>query len=207
MTKMVRILWHWTAGTHKANSVDKKSYHYIIEGDGTVVTGNHPVSANALGKRLVSGQYAAHTLSLNSGSIGVSLAAMAGAVESPFSTGQYPITAAQVAALVELTEKLGKVYNIPVSPTTMLSHAEVEKTLGVKQKNKWDITYLPGYGKKSPKEIGDILRKMVAARSSVKPSTFLDVPKAIDYVLEAEKPIKQAFSIARWLRRLFGGGK
>lgn len=204
---MKRIIWHWTAGTHKANSVDKKSYHYIIEGDGTVVTGNHPVSANALGKRLVSGQYAAHTFNLNSGSIGVSLAAMAEAVESPFNAGQYPITAAQVAALVELTEKLGKVYNIPVSPTTMLSHAEVEKTLGVKQKNKWDITYLPGYGKKSPKEIGDILRKMVATRSSVKPSTFLDVPKAIDYVLEAEKPIKQAFSIARWLKRLFGGGK
>ena len=203
---MKRLIWHWTAGTHKANSVDKKSYHFIIEGDGTVVKGNFPVSANAPGKKLISGQYAAHTLGLNSGSIGISLAAMAGAQESPFKTGSYPITTAQVASLVSLSHKLGLEYKIPVSPLTMLSHAEVEKTLGVKQKNKWDITYLPGYGKRSAKDTGDILRGMVKAYSSTAPhaAKLLDVPSVVDQLIAAEKPVKQAVGFLTWFKSLFG---
>lgn len=172
---MKRIVLHWTAGGYKANSIDLAAYHFVIEGDGTVKTGTHPVSAN---KAPLSKKYAAHTLNCNSDSIGVSVAAMKDAVEAPFKTGPCPITTQQLAALVVKVASLAKEYKIPVTPSTILTHAEVEKTLGIKQKNKWDITYLPGFGKKTPKEIGDILRKMISnkvAQENVAPKpTLLD---------------------------------
>ena len=34
MSRLKRIIIHWTAGNYKANATDKKSYHYIVEGDG-----------------------------------------------------------------------------------------------------------------------------------------------------------------------------
>lgn len=158
---MERIIWHWSAGGHKANATDKKHYHIIIEGDANVVLGNHPISAN----EVIDGPYAAHTRSLNTGSIGVALAAMRGAKERPFSPGPSPITDAQVEALVEQTAKLCRQFNIPVTRQTVLSHAEVEPTLGVKQRNKWDITWLPGMTKVGdPVAIGDALRTKVDAK-------------------------------------------
>ena len=55
---MKRIVMHWTAGGHKANATDKDHYHLLIEGDGNVVYGNKPISANAAP---LSKNYAAHT--------------------------------------------------------------------------------------------------------------------------------------------------
>lgn len=159
---MRRIVWHWTAGGYKASAEDRRAYHYIIEGDGSVVQGDHPVSANA--GPLKSGAYAAHVANLNTGSIGVSLAAMADATERPFNPGKYPITQTQVDTLVPLLAALCREYDIPVSPQTVLSHAEVQATLGVPQANKWDVTWLPGYsGVQSPRVVGDAIRAKVAA--------------------------------------------
>jgi hypothetical protein len=87
--------------------------------------------------------YAAHTLNCNSGSIGVSLCGMAGAVESPFSAGKSPITREQWDALAGVLADLCRRYAIPVTPATVLSHAEVQSTLGIKQRGKWDIARLP----------------------------------------------------------------
>jgi hypothetical protein len=138
---MKRIIWHWTAGTHKASKTDREHYHFIIEGDGTVVPGNKPPEANLSTK---DGDYAAHTKGCNTGAIGIAVAAMRGAVERPFSAGPSPITPAQMKALVDLTAKLSRQYGIPVTPETILSHAEVQDTLGIAQRGKWDITWLPG---------------------------------------------------------------
>lgn len=206
---MKKIILHWTAGAYKANSVDLAAYHFVIEGDGTVIKGKFPVSANAPGVPLVTGKYAAHTAGANGGAIGVSLAAMHGAVESPFKTGPYPITPAQVAALVKLVAELSAQYNIPVTRSTILTHAEVQGTLGIKQKNKWDIVWLPGYGKRSATEIGDILRSMIVNYRSAKalPSKALDLQGADDLLAEAEKPIKEARGFLKWLMSLFGGRK
>ena len=166
MANMSRIVWHWSAGGHKANATDKERYHIIIEGDANVVLGDHPISANEVLKNPNdSSTYAAHTRSLNTGSIGVALAAMRGAKERPFSPGPSPITDAQVEALVEQTAKLCRQFNIPVTRQTVLSHAEVEPTLGVKQRNKWDIMWLPGMTKVGdPVAIGDALRTKVDAK-------------------------------------------
>ena len=136
---MKRIIFHWSAGTHKASELDKKHYHFIVEGDGTVVTGKYKPEDNL---STADGVYAAHTLNCNKDSIGISLACMAGAVEAPFSSGKYPMTKAQWDAGVALGAKLAKLYKIPVSTKTVLSHAEVQGTLGIKQKGKWDFTRL-----------------------------------------------------------------
>ena len=162
---MKRVVMHWSGGGHKANGTDKRAYHVIIEGDGTVVRGNSPISANAHISRPNDGStYAAHTRGLNTGSIGVSLAAMRGAVERPFNAGPSPITPAQVDKLVEVVADLCREYGIPVTPETVLTHAEVQPRLGIAQRNKWDIMWLPGMSQAGdPLAIGDGLRDRIRA--------------------------------------------
>lgn len=160
---MKRIIWHWTAGAGKASATDKRHYHFIVESDGTVVAGNHPPEANA---RIVNpndgSTYAAHTRGLNTGSIGIAVAAMRGAKERPFDPGSSPITPAQVKALVKLSAEICHKYKIPVARDTTLSHAEVQPTLGVAQRGKWDISWLPSLpAPGDPVVVGDILRLQV----------------------------------------------
>ena len=162
---MKRIIIHWSGGTHVASSVDRAAYHRIIEGDGRVVAGRHPIAANArLANPNDASTYAAHTARLNTGSIGVALAAMHGAVERPFSAGRFPITEEQVRALAALCADLCRHYGIPVTRETVLTHAEVQPTLGVAQRAKWDITWLPGMSAPGdPLAVGDSLRGRIAA--------------------------------------------
>lgn len=157
---MERIIIHWSAGTHTVSALDRQHYHYIIDDDGDVHTGIHPVSANK--GPLRSGAYAAHTLNCNTGSIGVALAAMAGAVERPFSAGQWPITPQQVDALAALCADLCRQYDIPLDRATVLTHAEVQPTLGIAQRGKWDVTWLPGMaGPGAPVAVGDMIRARI----------------------------------------------
>lgn len=157
---LVRIIMHWTAGAHTSNPVDRRAYHFVIEGDGKVVPGNFKPESNI---RPVRGGYAAHTLNLNTGSVGISLCAMAGARERPFNAGRFPVTKAQVSSLVKEVARLCKQYGIPVTRETVLSHAEVQPTLGVKQRNKWDFMgpSIPGINATGAVAIGDELREMV----------------------------------------------
>lgn len=164
---MKRIILHWTAGTHSASSVDKKHYHFIIEGDGTVVDGDLKPEAN---QNVSDGNYAAHTRRLNTGSIGIGLAAMRGARERPFTSGAFPITPAQVAALAELCADLCETYDIPLTPETVLTHAEVQPTLGVTQRGKWDITWLPDMDEPGdPRVVGDRLRAEISRKMTPAP--------------------------------------
>lgn len=137
---MKRIIVHWTAGTYKFDALDKKSYHFSIDGDGVVHAGNFTPEAN---ENVGDGQYARHTRGTNQGSIGVSVCAMGGAVQKPLSYGKWPLKKLQWDALVRKVADLCKKYKIPVSKTTVLSHAEVQGTLGKPQLGKWDISVLP----------------------------------------------------------------
>ena len=161
---MQRIIWHWSGGSYTANASDKRHYHFIIEGDGTVVAGNHPPEANAVIHSPKDGStYAAHTRGLNTGSIGIALAAMRGAQERPFNAGPSPITEAQLDALARLTARLCTQYGIPLQRDTVLTHAEVQPTLKVAQRGKWDICWVPGMsGVGDPVAVGDGLRDRVA---------------------------------------------
>lgn len=157
---MKRLHWHWTAGAPGINPKEADSYNFVITWpDGEII---ECVPVERQKPPLINGAYAAHTLSANSDAIGIAVDGMAGAQERPFKPGSYPITKKQIDSLVRLSAKLGREYRIPVTRETMLSHAEVQPTLGIKQNNKWDIMWIPGMSNPGdPVEVGDILREAV----------------------------------------------
>jgi N-acetyl-anhydromuramyl-L-alanine amidase AmpD len=173
---MKRIIMHWTAGGHTANATDKRHYHFIVDldpnGKPRVVAGNQPVEANErIAKPNDGDTYAAHTRGTNTGSIGVAVAGMRSARERPFSAGPSPMTEGQIDLLVAFVADLAKQYGIPVTPSTVLTHAEVEPTLGIKQRNKWDIMWLPGMNAtQDPIQIGNILRARIKAAQAGRPT-------------------------------------
>ncbi len=161
--KISRIIFHWTAGQNKASDLDREHYHILIEGDGKLVRGKPSIALNTEPKAKAG--YAAHTLNCNTGSIGVSLCGMAGAVESPFSAGKQPITRSQWNALAEVLAQLCKRYGIGADRKTVLSHAEVQTTLKITQRGKWDIARLPfDTSIHGAIPIGDQMRSMVQSR-------------------------------------------
>ncbi|WP_323009494.1 N-acetylmuramoyl-L-alanine amidase [Paracoccus sp. (in: a-proteobacteria)] len=152
---IIRIHWHWTGGGHEPNASDLKAYHALINGEGKIRWPVDPTTARS------------HTLNANGGAIGLSICAMAGAQERPFVWGKAPITPAQVSVLVRETARLCRTYDIPISRWSTLSHAEIQPTLGVTQKNKWDITVLPGMtATADPIAVGDRLRDLAARELS-----------------------------------------
>lgn len=154
-----RIHIHWTGGAYGDIALERSHYHVIILDTGKVVLGDLKPEANANTR---DGQYAAHTRQANSGTIGVALDAMGGAVESPFNAGKYPITQRQLKGMAVEVANLCDTYNIPVTKWSVLTHAEIQPTLGIKQRWKWDITWLPGMDKPGdPIEVGNILREMI----------------------------------------------
>ncbi|KZL21971.1 N-acetylmuramoyl-L-alanine amidase [Pseudovibrio sp. Ad37] len=155
-----RIILHWTAGADGLIELERQHYHIIIDRSGRTHAGALKPEANA---NCLDGRYAAHTRALNTGSIGVALDAMSGAIESPFDPGKYPITQVQVQALAETVADLCETYQIPVSPYSVLTHAEVQPTLGVKQRSKWDIAWLPDMTEpENPVDVGNKLRSLIA---------------------------------------------
>lgn len=175
---MKRLILHWTAGTHTPNATDRAHYHFLIDGAGEVHRGDHHPEANEVIHHPNDiSTYAAHTANANTGAIGVAVAAMAGAREAPFTAGHYPITSAQIKALTALSAQLCRAYNIPVTRTTVLTHAEVQPTLGIKQKNKWDITWLPGMkAPEAPVAVGDRLRGLIRAQMSTRTAKRATAP-------------------------------
>lgn len=158
--RMQRIVCHWTAGGHKATDFDRKHYHMLLEGDGRLVLGIPSIRLNEAPAKK---GYAAHTLNCNSGSIGVSLCCMAGAVEDPFNPGNAPMTKTQWDKLAVVVAELCRRYGIPVTPKTVLSHAEVQANLGIAQRGKWDYTRLAfDPDVKGAKACGDLLRAAVS---------------------------------------------
>lgn len=155
-----RIHWHWTAGADGLIAVERRSYNGLIDREGNRHPGDFPFEAQA---DYAPGRAASHTLNCNSTAGGLSLDCMAGAQERPFDPGTAPMTWAQVNELVEWTADLCLAYDIPVSRYSTLSHSEVQPTLGVRQRWKWDINWLPDMGKPGdPIEVGDRLREMTS---------------------------------------------
>lgn len=155
-----KITLHWTAGTNTASDLDKQHYHYIVDADGTISSGVHTPEDN---KNCSDGNYAAHVLNCNNYNIGVAMAGMYGAVESPLYVGKYPITKTQMQAAATLVAKLADKYGVPVEPTRILTHAEIQPNLGVRQKGKWDVTVLPWDGTVTGHAaVGNYFRSLVA---------------------------------------------
>ncbi len=171
---MKRIIIHWTGGTGTFGALDAEHYHFAIDWTGKVHQGKHKPEANL---DCTDGRYAAHTRRCNTGSIGIALCGMHEAVERPFDPGKNPINHKQVDALAELCADLCEGYGIPVTPQTVLTHAEVQPTLGIKQRGKWDITWLPdAKGPMKPVNVGNILRERIVSEMT-EPATPVKKPR------------------------------
>ena len=159
---MNRLVWHHTGGAYQPGALDRRAYHRLVAGEGRVVNGQHAIEANSPGRKLTAGTYAAHTRNLNSGAIGLSVCAMAGAQwADPRGTPAFP-KPAQIDALIAETAALCRKYGINPSRKHTLSHAEVEITLGIKQAGKWDFDYpILKTATRDPVAIGDELRAEV----------------------------------------------
>lgn len=160
---MERVIVHWTAGSYTVSATDKEHYHVIVGGDCVLVRGDKPITANV--STSDNDGYAAHTKSCNSGSIGVSAACMAGAIEGPpLKPGSYPLLKNQWETLAAVVADLCRNYRIAVTSQTVLQHGEVEDNLGIAQDGKWDICALPWDPALSAGGVGDQFRAMVEAR-------------------------------------------
>jgi hypothetical protein len=157
--KMKRVILHWTAGSHTASAIDKQHYHILVQGDGTLVRGDHTIDDNVNTK---DDDYAAHTRGANTQSIGVSACSMLDALESPFKAGPFPMLESQWLQMAAVTAELCKFYDIKVTPSTVLGHGEVQKTLGIAQKQKWDPLVLPWNPKLTKTQAGNLFREEVA---------------------------------------------
>lgn len=159
--KMIRIVVHWTAGTNACSALDKEHYHFIRDGSGQLHRGDHTVDDNV---NTSDDDYAAHTRLTNIGAIGYSLCGMAGAIESPFNAGKFPIKQSQWDGMIGDLAQLCRFYGIPATPKYLLTHAEVQSTLGRQQRGKWDIARLPfDLTVKGAKAVGDKMRAEVNA--------------------------------------------
>lgn len=157
-----RVHWHWTAGAEGIIRLELKHYNEVIDHDASVHDGWFRPEAQA-NYRI--GRAASHTLNANTGAIGLAVDAMAGASEVPFRRGSAPLNWLQIEALAERTAEHCLAYDIPVSRFSTLSHAEIQPTLGIRQRRKWDITWLPDMdGPGDAIEVGDRLREMTAER-------------------------------------------
>ncbi len=170
MAKLKRIVMHWTGGNASASVTDLNHYHALTEQSGRTVYGKYKPEDNIKIKR---GHYAAHTRALNTGSIGLAMCGMYGAKEVPFSPGNHPITCEQVKAFAGLVAEFAHTYGIPITRKTVLFHAEVERTLGVWQRQKWDVTWLPDMEKPGGAlEVGDRMRYMIASQMPATRKSF-----------------------------------
>lgn len=159
---MDRVIVHWTAGGYTVSATDREHYHFIVDGNLVWVRGDYSIKANV--STSDADGYAAHTKSFNTKSIGIAAACMAGAIESPFSAGKYPLLEEQWLGLAAGAAYLCRKYGIPVTPTTVLQHGEVQKNCGVPQENKWDIMKLPWAPTWTPENVGNAFRSEVSRR-------------------------------------------
>ena len=161
---MNRVIWHHTGGVRQPNDIDRRHYHALIDGDGAVVWGNHTPEANRVIRNPRDGStYAAHTAGLNTASIGIAICGMGdGEWRNPHAARLFP-RPVQIEAMMQLTAEWCRRYQIPVGRETTLSHAEVEPTLGVAQRGKWDFDYDPRgiRDTRNPVAVGDDLRREV----------------------------------------------
>ncbi len=155
---MQRIIIHWTGGGYYPTAYEKNYYHFLVDKEGKVHKGKFKPEDNLNCKK---GTYAMHTGGGNTGSIGISLCAMAG-FKSSKEPGKYPVTAEQFEAAMKYCAELCIKYNIKITPETVMTHYE----FGVKHPStssagKIDIIYLPPYSWVAKEEIGSFIRTKV----------------------------------------------
>jgi hypothetical protein len=163
--RIARCIIHWTAGAYRISGIDRAHYHAICglatKNGGTAgiiaVRGTHSAAANNVTS---DGHYAAHTKGLNTGSFGLAVACMAGAVQGK-SNGDFPLTPELWEALAQAAAEVLSAYKLPVTERTVLQHGEVERIYQKPQRGKWDCCYLPWQPALKPRQVCDLFRERV----------------------------------------------
>ncbi len=150
---------HWTGGGHVCGGKDREHYNFIIEADGTIIEGdNTPEDQRSTADDI----YGRHTARLNTRNLGIAICGMQGAIEHPFSPGPSPITEKSFRTAIGLMAKLAGAFAIPITPERVITHAEAEPNLGIKQAGKWDITALPWNPDiRGARQVGDYMRMLI----------------------------------------------
>jgi len=159
------IIWHWTAGRNVPNSFDLKHYNDVFDHEGNQYDGAARIEhqANYNWRR---GVGVSHSRNANTGRGGLAVAGMAGSQGWPsVKWGSNPITWEGIDAMLKRTADYCHTFDIPVSKWSTLSHAEIQQTLGISQRSKWDFMVLPGDSVTSNAvKVGDILRARLTDR-------------------------------------------
>lgn len=166
-----RIHVHWTAGPRKSRPDEHQHYNFVLDQDLTI---NRGVSIDKNGRVIGSDfrpgfDYAAHTRAANSFAGGYSMAGMRLSQEPtasrPFILGPDPLTEPQWSRMIIHVAQLCFAYGIKPGLKTVLSHAEVQMNLGIKQNAKWDLTLLPWQKDQSlfntARKVGNLMRAEV----------------------------------------------
>ncbi len=155
---MKRIIIHWTAGGYIPTSYEKERYHYLVDSAGKVHCGKFKPEVNLNCKK---GLYAMHTGGGNTGSIGVSMCAMAG-FKGKNNQGIFPITKIQFEATMKLCAKLAAKYNIKTTAENIMTHYEFgQKHPKTSSNGKIDIIFIPPYPWISKDDIGSFIRSKI----------------------------------------------
>lgn len=185
-----RIILHWTGGGSRANEVDRKAYHYIVEHDGNVVQGVHPVARNM--QRVWGEDYAHHTGGFNSFSVGISFAGMKDSV-SAMRPGPAPLKPGQVMAGLRFAAECCDAWRLdPRDPAQVFHHREAWELHGVKGTQnhiKPDITYLPFMPELLRTETGPWLRAKIAELTGGGAGPVVPEPEPFPEPLPAPVPV------------------
>lgn len=151
MTSLNKITFHWTAGTYSPNDIDRKAYHFLINGDGKVIEGKYKPTDNINCK---DGVYAKHCGGGNTGNIGI---AICGCYSQA-----YPIKRIQIEAACKLAAQLCEKYGIRITDSTVLTHMEFGNSHpNTSSHGKIDINNLPCVAVYGYKNVGDWIRNKV----------------------------------------------
>ena len=157
------IVNHWTGGGYHATSLDLKHYQAVVEASAKVIYGNFTAEDQ---RSTSDGVYGAHTRAFNTKCIGVAVACMLNGKENapaPNYGSTSPLGEAQFHEMCRVNASFCAEYDIPVSPTRVLTHAEVQPTLGIRQNGKWDITVLPWDDTiQGHRMVGDYIRELTS---------------------------------------------
>lgn len=155
---MKRIIIHWTAGGPVPTAYESERYHFLVDSLGKVHLGKFKPEANLNCKE---GMYAAHTGGGNTGSIGVSMCAMAN-FKNKNDQGPFPITKVQFEAAMKLCAQLAKKYGIKINPDTVMTHYEFgQDNPRTTSYGKIDIVFLPPYPWIGRNDVGSFIRSKI----------------------------------------------
>jgi hypothetical protein len=189
-----RLILHWTAGErdipnggiHVATPEEMRRYHILVEhdegptpdpaDDEINVLAGVPIERNAGSVRGKPGAhrdwtngYAAHTRGFNSGSLGLSLCGMRGAVDyrpgGDVDPGPSPITSRQVDVMLGMIVQFLRIWGYAPTDDRVFTHWEAGAIHGRPQGGRWDIGWIPGHHFRR-EQVGPWIRRQVRERTA-----------------------------------------